>query len=231
MPDGGVQVGRDGSDDGVLVTPRGWVAAPLASRMRPATAKTRRSGTPTRATIARLEGRARRVGSQIPSSGRGRLSNSRWKTRSMLISGSIPHLRAHARFRLGQCRAHGAGLYAKMPRDLAVVEAEVELGDHHRPLALGQAREEPPDLHAIERGCDLVLRHTRSGVVEAQQRSPEAAPAGTHRDDEEPAGEVIVLGGRPTQARRRTRREWRRGRSGSRSTASSARYTRANSSR
>ena len=38
-------------------------------------------------------------------------------------------------------------------------------------------------------------------MVEAQQRSPEAASAGTHRDDEEPAGEVIVLGGRPTQAR------------------------------
>jgi hypothetical protein len=81
-----------------------------------------------------------------------------------------------------------------MPRDLAMIETEVELRDDHRSLTLGQPREEPTHFHSIERGLDLVLRLSRSGVIEAEQRSPEPAPPGTYRHNEEPPGKVIVLG-------------------------------------
>ena len=114
----------------------------------------------------------------------------------MLSSGSISHLRAHARFRMRQRRAHRPGLHAEMSRDLPVIETEIELRDHHRALALCQSPEETADFHPIERRLDLVLRYVRPGAIEAEERTPEAAPAGADRDDEEPAGEVNLRGGR-----------------------------------
>src|SRR5207244_3159055 len=195
-------VGRGRLTRGVVTARRAVPAASPASRAV-------RTAPSTRTAVAQMtravSGIDRRIespfGTHELSGGRGRESISRWMIRSMLSSGNIPHLRAHARFRLRERRADRARLDSEVPRDLAVVETEIELSDHHRPLALCQPREQPPHFHPVQRGFDLVLRHTRSGVVEAKQRSPEAAPAGTHRDDEEPAGEVIVLGGRPTKAR------------------------------
>jgi hypothetical protein len=112
----------------------------------------------------------------------------------MLSSGSIPHLRAHPRFRLRQRGADRSRLYPEVPSDLAVIQSEIELRDDHGTLPLAQSGEEAAYFHPIERCFDLVLRYPRSGVTEMQQRPPQAAPTGPDRNDEEPASEVIVFG-------------------------------------
>src|SRR2546427_12380805 len=100
----------------------------------------------------------------------------------MVSSGSIPHLRAHARLGLRQRGADRSRLDAEVPRDLAVIEAEVELRHHHCPLALGEGREEPSDFHPLESSCNLVVAAMASYPLECLEertrRSPRAAERG-----------------------------------------------------
>jgi len=82
-----------------------------------------------------------------------------------------------------------------VPRDLAVIEAQVELRDHHRPLALRQSREEASDLHPIESRFDLIVAAGAGDPFEWQKREASEPPRTPHRDDEEPPGEVGVMCG------------------------------------
>src|SRR5437870_6956760 len=125
----GTQLARGWSDGGVVATPRGCVAAPLASRTRSAATRARRRATAPTDTAMSVGTLVRRFGTHNCSAGSGRLSSSRRKTRSMLSSGNISHLRAHPCLRLCERRADRAGLDTEMPRDLAVIQAEIELRD------------------------------------------------------------------------------------------------------
>src|SRR5438874_4458540 len=136
------QVGRGRLTSGVVTTRRPVAAASPASRAVATAPNTSTAVAQMTSAVSGIDrGAVTLLGIHALSGGNGRESISRWNTRSMLSSGNIPHLRAHARFRLCERRAHRPSLHAEMTRDLAMIEAEVELGDHHRSLALSQARE------------------------------------------------------------------------------------------
>ena len=80
-----------------------------------------------------------------------------------------------------------------MRGDLAVIETEVELRHHHRPLALGQPSQEPPDLHPVECRFDLVVTAAARDPLEWQERKAPKTPRAADRDDEEPACEVRIV--------------------------------------
>ena len=136
------QVGRGRLTSGVVTTRRPVAAASPASRAVTTAPNTSTAVAQMTSAVSGIDRRAPSpFGIHALSGGNGRESISRWNTRSMLSSGNIPHLRSHARFRLCERRAHRPGLHTEVACDLAVVEAEVELRDHHRSLALSQARE------------------------------------------------------------------------------------------
>src|SRR2546421_2156894 len=122
------QVGRGRLTSGVVATLRRAAAASPASRAVSTAPRTSTVVAEITRAVSRIDRRAcGRSGIHKRSGGRGSESISWRKTRSMLSSGNIPHLRAHARFRLSEGRAHGPGLHAELPRDFAVVEAQIEL--------------------------------------------------------------------------------------------------------
>src|SRR5438094_4527370 len=131
------------------------------------------------------------------SGGRGRESISRWMIRSTLSSGNIPHLRAHARFRLRERRADRPRLDSELPSDLAVVETEIELSDHHRPLALGQPREQPPHFHPVKKASiPSVDTRDRAWSRRSNDRPKPRRPERTATTKSQPARSSSSAGGR-----------------------------------
>ena len=55
-----------------------------------------------------------------------------------------------------------------MRGDLAVIETEVELRDHHRALTLGKTREQASHLHAVEERVDVALSRPAANALERQ---------------------------------------------------------------
>src|SRR5437762_536126 len=188
---GGSQLIDGRTEGGVLAS-----AVPLASRRKPAAAATRARAAAASATATIAEGFVLLTGTHTCSSGKDKLSSSRRKIRSILSSGDIPHLPAHPRFRLRERRADSPGLHAEVPRDLAVIEAEVELRDDHRPLALGKPGEKPSDLHSVESRFNLVVAAAARHPFERQERKMSEPPGAPDGDHEKPAREIGIVRGR-----------------------------------
>ena len=68
---------------------------------------------------------------------------------------------------------------------------EVVLRDDHRPLSLRKSREQPANLHPIEKLRDLVLRDRRPRAIESGKRQREPSRR-ADRDNEEPSAEICV---------------------------------------